>query len=250
MAGLEFAAAARRIIEDVDAEFRRLRKRGRGEQGLLTIGLHASPSTGNMHASLVEFHRRYPDVEVHTVDGSRDQLLFRLTSNAVDIAILTGRETDWDDRTLPLWSERVIAALPHNHALAGSRRIGWAELADQNFLLPQRGPGPELEDLLTAKLRHVLDPQKVVHQDSSLDRLLSMVSADYGVLLMFEGATGVRRDGVVYREICDNDSPTRAPFMACWRAANGNPALASFLAMLRHRYPDLAADASELEQRH
>jgi hypothetical protein len=68
-----------------------------------------------------------------------------------------------------------------------------------------------------------------------------LVSADYGALLMLEGATGVRYDGVVYREVCDDDGPTRLNFMAYWREANGIPTLGPFLAMLRERYRDLSA---------
>jgi hypothetical protein len=30
--------------------------------------------------------------------------------------------------------------------------------------------------------------------------------------------------------------------MACWRDANSNPALGSFLAMLREHYPDFSAE--------
>jgi hypothetical protein len=59
---------------------------------------------------------------------------------------------------------------------------------------------------------------------------------------MFEGATGVRCDGVVYREVWDDDGPTQVNFMACWRDANSNPALGSFLAMLREHYPDFSVE--------
>jgi DNA-binding transcriptional LysR family regulator len=89
MVGLEFIASAKRILDDVDTELRRIRSRSRGELGLLTIGVHASPSAGNMHATLVEYHRRFPDVDVRTVDGSHDRLLCALAGNAVDVAIMT-----------------------------------------------------------------------------------------------------------------------------------------------------------------
>jgi hypothetical protein len=49
-------------------------------------------------------------------------------------------------------------------------------------------------------------------------------------------------DGVAYRELHDSDGPTRLNFMAYWREANTNAALAPFLAMLRERYPDLSAE--------
>jgi len=91
--GLEFIVSAQRILDEVDTELRRLKSRSRGELGLLTIGVHASPSAGNMRATLVEYHRRFPDVEVRTVDGSQDRLLRALAGNAVDIAIMTGRSS-------------------------------------------------------------------------------------------------------------------------------------------------------------
>jgi hypothetical protein len=52
----------------------------------------------------------------------------------------------------------------------------------------------------------------------------------------------VRYDGVVYREVHDDEGPTRLNFMANWREANGNPTLGPFLAMLRERYPDLSVE--------
>jgi streptomycin 6-kinase len=81
----------------------------------------------------------------------------------------------------------------------------------------------------------------VLHQESSLDRLLSLVAAEYGALLMLEGATGVRYDQVSYREVHDGEEATRLNFAAYWRQSNGNPAPAPFLALLRLRYPDLSA---------
>ncbi|MBR1024714.1 LysR family transcriptional regulator [Bradyrhizobium viridifuturi] len=240
--GLEFIVSAQRILDEVDTELRRLKSRSRGELGLLTIGVHASPSAGNMRAALVEYHRRFPDVEVRTVDGSHDRLLRALAGNAVDIAIMTGQAAAWNDRMLPLWSERVIAAFHENHPLARNPRTRWTDLADEKFLLPQQGPGPELEKLLVAKLRNAVGSERVVHQDSSLDRLLSLVGAGYGALLMFEGATGARYEGVVYREVWDDDGPTRVNFMAYWREANSNPTLGSFLAVLREHYLDLSAE--------
>ena len=92
LAGQEFLERARYIIEEIDTAVRRLRTRSRGENGRLAIGVYASLSTGNLRATLVEHHRRYPDVDVHTVDGGRDKLLCALSSNAIDIAIMIDDE--------------------------------------------------------------------------------------------------------------------------------------------------------------
>ncbi|WP_291548810.1 LysR family transcriptional regulator [Bosea sp. (in: a-proteobacteria)] len=239
-AGYEFLEAARRIVEEADTVFSRLRTRGRGENGQLTIGVYASLSTGNLRATLTDHHRRFPDVDVYMIDGGHDRLMCDLITNAIDIAIMTTCGPSWDDRRLPLWSERVIVAMPAQHPFCARSMINWSDLANERMLFPQRGPGPELERLLTAKL-HGSGPQRILHHDVSLDRLLSLVGAEYGMLLMLEGATGVHYEGVIYREVHEEEGPTRLDFTAYWRQANNNPTLEPFLAMLRERHPDLSA---------
>jgi DNA-binding transcriptional LysR family regulator len=56
-AGLEFVQLAHRIIEDTQTALRTLRSWSRGENGKLTIGIYASMATGNVHATLADYHR-------------------------------------------------------------------------------------------------------------------------------------------------------------------------------------------------
>ena len=239
IAGSEFLSSARHILGETDAALRKLQTRSRGENGTLTIGIYAPFSTGNMFATLSEYRRAFPDVDVRTLDGSHDQLSCALADKTIDIAIITDSHSGWDDRTLPLWSERVVAALHDVHPLTNSPMVRWSDLAGEPIIIPRDGPGPELERLLITKLGDY-GPQRVLRQASGLDRLLSLTAAEYGALLMLEGATGIHVNGVTHREIHDGDAATRLSFKAYWRRANGNPTLAPFLAMLRQRYPDLS----------
>ena len=122
IAGREFLSAARRILAETESAVRKLKMRSRGENGQLTIGIYASLSTGNMYATLVEHRLRFPEVEVHTVDGDHDQLLCALSNNTADVAIMTASRSGWGDRALPLWSERVIIAFHQRHSLSGKVR--------------------------------------------------------------------------------------------------------------------------------
>lgn len=240
--GREFLETARRIVEETDTAFARLKALSSGQAGSLTIGVYVSLATGNLRATLAEYHRRFPDVDVHTVDGAHDRLLCAMITSNVDVAIMTSYYPGWDDRKLSLWSERVIAALPEGHPLTERPLLSWTDLAGQSLLIQQRGAGPEMQRLLASKL----DPfgaQRLLHQDVSIDRLMSLAGAGIGICLMLEGGTGARYDGVTYREVHDHDGPTRFNFAAYWREANKNPALGPFLDILRERYPDLSATA-------
>lgn len=242
VAGQEFLDAARRIIDETDVMVARLRSRSRGESGSLTIGVHASLSAGNLRATLLEHRRKFPEVEVHLVDGSSDHLISDLVSSAIDIAFIAEETPRWDGRLLPVWTERVVIALPEDHPLSALDPIQWAELKGERVLVPVRGPGPEFLNLLSRKMG-CPDPCCVVRQDVGLDRLLTLVGAKQGVLLALEGATGASYPGVVYREVHEREGPTRLAFRAYWRNANGNPSLRPFIDLLVERYPDLSGSS-------
>ncbi|MCK1568809.1 LysR family transcriptional regulator [Bradyrhizobium sp. 173] len=239
--GQEFLDAARRIVNDTEAMTGRLKSRWRGESGLLNIGIHASFSAGNLRATLLEHQRRFPDVKPHFVDGSSDDLMSDLASSAIDIALVAEPNPRWSDKSLLVWSERVVVALPEHHPLTARNVVHWDELRHEAVLLSQHGPGPEFHKLLISKLG-TSDPCPVLRHDVSLDRLLTLVGAGWGMLLALEGATGATYPGVTFREVHDAEGPTRLSFRACWREANGNPSLRPFLDLLRERYPDLSAD--------
>lgn len=240
--GQEFLRSARRILEETDEIAVRLKARSRGECGRLIIGIHASLSAGNLRATLIEHQRRFPHVETQLTDGSGDHLISELGSRAVDIAFLVEGNSRWDGRSLPVWSERVVAALPEAHPLSGRDAIQWADLEGTPLLMPQRGPGPEFLKLLVEKIG-CAQPCNVRRHDVSLDRLLTLVGAGAGILLALEGATGFTYPGVVFREVRERNRPTRLTFRAFWHPDNANPSLRSFLDILGERYPDLAGEA-------
>lgn len=238
--GQEFLESAKHILGETEALATRVKTRSRGESGRLAIGVQCSLSAGNLRATLIEHRRRFPGVQTYLVDGSSDHLACDLAGANIDVAFIIEENSHWDGASLPVWSERVVVALPESHALAGREFIHWTDLPGEVVLVPQRGPGAELLKMLVSKVGNT-DSCQVQHHDVSLDRLLTMVGAAMGVLLMFEGATGFSYSGVVFRELHDGNGPTRRGFHAIWRRENSNPSLVLFLAMLRERYPDLSA---------
>ncbi|MET4349265.1 LysR family transcriptional regulator [Bradyrhizobium sp. RT9a] len=167
--GQEFLDAARRVVGETDAMTARLKTRSRGESGRLTIGIHTSLSAGNLRAILLEHRHRFPDVDRQLVDGGSDHLISDLASSAVDVALVAAPNQKWRDRSLLLWSERVVAALPANHPLTGRDVVHWGELRHESLLMSRRGPGPEFLELLISKLGSS-DPCLLLRHDVVLDR--------------------------------------------------------------------------------
>jgi DNA-binding transcriptional LysR family regulator len=73
-AGRDFVNGVRRVLNDLQTIVDGAKAVRRGEAGYLTIGFYTSLSAGNLRASLVEYSRRFPRVEISTVEGSRSRL--------------------------------------------------------------------------------------------------------------------------------------------------------------------------------
>ncbi|WP_246229811.1 LysR family transcriptional regulator [Bradyrhizobium cytisi] len=144
--GQEFLDAARRVMGETDAMTARLKTRSRGESGRLTIGIHTLLSAGNLRATLLEHRHRFPDVDRQLVDGASDHLISDLASPSVDVALVAAPNSKWSDRSLLLWSERVVAALPANHPLAGREVVHWGELRHESLFNVTARPGTEIPE--------------------------------------------------------------------------------------------------------
>ncbi len=236
-AGQEFLRAARSILEQMDALATIARSTGRGEAGRLTIGFYTSLSAGNLRATLLDYTQRFPQIEVGMTESSRARLVTALRNGALDIAIVTGETSLLDSKAMPLWSERVVIALPEGHRLATSETITWTDLKGETLLLNQHDPGAEFQDLVVAKLASPEDRPKILRHTVSRESLKNLVGAGFGISLMTEACIGASMPGLVYRDVRDGAGPSRIDYSARWRGDNDNPALASFLKLLGERYP-------------
>ena len=66
MIGGEFLAMARRTIEETDAAYAKQNALPSIQAARPTIGGYVSLAAGNLWATLSEYHKRLPEVEMHT----------------------------------------------------------------------------------------------------------------------------------------------------------------------------------------
>ena len=236
-AGRHFLRTARSILEQMDSLVNSAHYAGCGEAGRLTVGFYTSISAGNLRATLVDYKRRFSQIDVCLKESSRVRLVTALRNGALDIAIVTSELPLLGNQGKPLWSERILLALLEGHPLAGKDVVYWTDLRGETVLLSQYDPGRELEDLLLSKLVSPEDRPKIAHHDVSRGIIKSLIAAGFGVSLVTESDVGANFSGLTFRELRDGTGPSRVGFSAHWRSDNDNPALANFLKLLGERYP-------------
>ncbi|WP_349643382.1 LysR family transcriptional regulator [Bradyrhizobium betae] len=75
LAGKSVLRIARVVLEQVDALVATGRSNGRGEAGRISVGFCTSISTGNLRATLLDFKRRFPHIDLATVERPRSRLM-------------------------------------------------------------------------------------------------------------------------------------------------------------------------------
>lgn len=234
-AGKSFLEDIRRILSDVDTLLTNARTAGRGELGPLRIGLYVSLSSGPLRECLLVYFERFPDVEVRVVNESRHDLMEHLNNGALDVVIVIGHARSAGHEILPLWDEDVLVALPEHHRLLQQPTLSWDDLRGERILVGSRDPGPELKNLLIAKLNASGDLPTFVQSGADRDTVIGLTALRRSITLLYASDAGVIHPGVVYRPITASSRSLPLRNFACWRARNDNPALHQFLILLRQQ---------------
>jgi DNA-binding transcriptional LysR family regulator len=231
---------ARTILDDFDALVANAKSNQGRAVGRLAIGFCSSLSAGQLRAMVSLFRDQFPEVELVTAEESRIQLSRMLRRGVLDILIVTPYEALRGYRFLPLWSERILVALPNDHRLIERETLHWCDLNSETVLVSRYDPGPEIEDLIKAKFVSSVDRPKIERHDVGRGTLKALVSMGFGIGLVLESDLGATLPSPLYRELRDGTGPSRLDFSAFWRGDNENSALESFLELLRERYPSPA----------
>ena len=83
-AGRSFLRTARSILEQMDSLVNSTHRAGCGEAGRLSVGFYTSISAGNLLATLVDYKRRFSQIDVCLKESSRVRLVTALRNGALD----------------------------------------------------------------------------------------------------------------------------------------------------------------------
>ena len=122
---------AERAIE----EYRGL-KRGRLAVGAsLTIGAYLLPG------ALAEFHKRYPNVELHVEIANTQQIQRALLSGSIDLGLTEGPLETEELESRVFFQDELVAIAPTGHPFLKSGPMSVRELCREPFILREEGSG-------------------------------------------------------------------------------------------------------------
>ena len=134
IAGQHFIERTRAAFAEIDFAIKNAAAAGRGDEGVIRIGVLPSRLSGFLCDVLAEFRNAQPGVVFDFFDGPPRKLIARIMERRLDIAfIVSGTPTPGCDAEA-LWSSCIYVALPNRHPLTGCDAIDWELLKDERFV--------------------------------------------------------------------------------------------------------------------
>lgn len=235
--GRPFIEQARRIITDVDNLRTTARNVSYGLQGRIAVGYCSPLMAGHLRLAISDYLMKFEDVQFDGVEAGLEKLFHGLQSHSVDVAVAPIGHREDGISSRHIWSERLFAVLPTDHALADLEQIYWQDLRREIFVVPAGGLGPIFGNVIAARLTEQGKRPNIIVQDTSLESVLSMVAAKRYISIATEASQGVSWTDLRFQEIHDPTGPARLEYALYWRKDNDNPALQRFFKVIDERYP-------------
>lgn len=219
--GVRLTEAGRRFVDQVhdamDIIDRAIKTGGmqaQGEEGELSIGVHALTAGSFLNRLLERFHDKHPGIRLHITEGTARDTQFKVRKGELDVAFMACTHEIPDLNSRVIWRDRLTVAMPARHPLAAHPNVEWRQLAEETFLVRHGGTGPQVHDLIVARSANKCLPPAIERVDVGRSALLSMIGCGRGISLFVEEATAAVTANVTFLPIRDESEATA--FSAVW----------------------------------
>lgn len=228
-AGKQFVPRGRKALSEIGMAKAEVSAIGRGDDGLLRIGIFSSLASGFLSDLIQAFGDTHAAIKLTFVDDNPAEHLAAIRQHQLDIAFITGTGQWPGCASQQLWTERIFAVLPANHPNSGDLAVQFSTLANEPFIVSEAAPGEEIQNYLMRRLGDLGRHPQIHQHGVGRDNLMRLVALGRGLTVTSEATTAAHFPGVVFRPIEDEI----LPFCAVWSPGNDNPALMAMLNLAR-----------------
>src|SRR5579884_181523 len=140
-AGEELYLYSQKIFSLIDETLETMASLRSPYYGRLSVGADTTVGTYVIPGILGKFHQIYPEVDITLEVVNRVYLVDALANNRIDMVIMGKVPSDLPVFSAPFAANELVVVAPPTHRLAGCKRVPFAELAREHFLLREVGSG-------------------------------------------------------------------------------------------------------------
>jgi DNA-binding transcriptional LysR family regulator len=178
-AGRLLLAHAERARAELDAAVQALARRRGVVAGRVRLGTGATASIHHLPPLFRRLRARHPGLELQVVTGNTPDIVARLLSNELDLAVVTDPAASRRLRVAPLLSDPLVAIAPATAEWRRRRPITPAELARHPLILYERGGA--IRGVIDGWFRRAGVVPRVAMELGSAEAIKKLVEAGLGL---------------------------------------------------------------------
>jgi DNA-binding transcriptional LysR family regulator len=183
-----------------------------GRDGL-AVGCFASICRDRLADELLAFSRLCPAIDIGVHEMQRGALLSALKAGDLSLAVLPGKE-EIGFRSVEIWRDRVMVALPLDHPLAARDAVQPSELQGEPMLVSTGQFGSDMHRFLAGRVLPLGPVLDVKFVELGPARILQRIADGVGIALVCESHAAQIGDRVAIRPIAAAHAPF--PVRAYW----------------------------------
>jgi DNA-binding transcriptional LysR family regulator len=219
---------ARRAAAELEAIRLAGKRNGTGIVGEVRLGLRMAPIGEPMLDLLAGWRHSCADVLLTIFEMNERELAIALEERRLDAALAPAWVVSRRAAALQVYSERLFAALPAEHALVERQTVNWPALAGATILVQGWEESQAERDFLAPLLSADADFRS--HAASKLS-ILALVAAGFGITIAPQSQAEAGFPGVVFRPIDEPDAVLQVDL--AWMPEAEEPTLGRFVALMR-----------------
>ncbi|MEU2180645.1 LysR family transcriptional regulator [Streptomyces thermolilacinus] len=210
-------------------------------RGRLALGMVVGCTLTPLFDALAAFHEAHPGVEVLLREDDSERLVEAVRAGGLDLALIgTPAPPPEGLEALTLVSERLVAAVPPGHPLAGRRRVALRDVAAHPVVCMP--PGTGLRAVFDRACADAGVRPSVTLQAGAGDAIADLAARGLAVAVLSESMAAPHGERLTARTIEDARAP--ALLALVWRNTH-DPAVRAFLAHARRTFPAHARQPPE-----
>ena len=208
---------------------------GRLRLAVSTTGKYFAPRL------LASFVAKHPDIEVSLQIHNRQGLIERLTRNEDDLYIFANPPSEIEVVCAPILDNPMVVFARADHPLATARRIPFAALADQPFLMREAGSGTR-QVAWEAFDRHGIEP-RVRMELSTNEAIRQAILAGLGLSILSRYTLGLDTENPHLAVLDVEGMPIERPWQFVYPIGKQvSPVARAFMDMVRSDARSLVLD--------
>lgn len=227
-AGREVVIEVRRGLEAIDNVIRSGKTTGAAKRGRLRLGVRMPPIGQPLQPLLASWRTRHPGVVLTLHELNDNEIFTALVERTLDAAIVTSHALRPGAAAVPLYRERMVAALPAMHRLASGDSLTWDQLRTETFLT-QGWDGSHAARHFYASF--LGEGVRFSPHPAGKQSIMALVGAGFGITLATKSQSEVTFPGVIYKPIAEDDAWLQVEL--AWMPARQDAAVGRFVAFMR-----------------